>query len=281
MFPTKSGKDGGASHEVPPGGAVSPARPPPPCICCMAALSRKRIVHSQHPPIFIPEADGPTRVPEVSRRSACRASIRRRRRRGRNERIQAARPDHPEGGDRNDRSVLLLPWTIRVWWHIRPPPGGHHYQTDHVVHANATALPPPRVSRCSDGADLLPGTVAQTTGPRPDKDATGPPPGACRRSSGADLLPVASRKYPGRGPDPYRPPFLLPGQGRRAAAPTSSPVPPLLFPAFPQFIRCEAGQNGVSPASVAATTNFATTFLPPALSKAMSSLSPSMPRTVP
>ena len=36
-------------------------------------------------------------------------------------------------------------------------------------------------------------------------------------------------------------------------------------------------QNGTSPALSAAVTNFATTFFSPALSKAISSLSPSMP----
>lgn len=43
----------------------------------------------------------------------------------------------------------------------------------------------------------------------------------------------------------------------------------------------QGNQNGMSSASAAGTTKRATSFLSPALSKATSSLSPSMPVTVP
>lgn len=60
------------------------------------------------------------------------------------------------------------------------------------------------------------------------------------------------------------------------------PLPePEKSPDFALIVRDLQDQNGTSSTWVAGITNFATTFLAPALSKAMSSLSPSIPSMVP
>lgn len=81
------------------------------------------------------------------------------------------------------------------------------------------------------------------------------------------------------GPPPrhHPPPLSRAGPERAGPAPCHKTARPWPHPAWDARRR----QNGTSPAPSAGATNRATTFFEPALSKAISSLSPSMPATAP